>query len=99
MPRQPEITKVCRLLRNEILPLFYKDNTFHGCNWKKPSVKGWVRAIGQANRQLVENFIVTTERHQDDFEHEWATNGGFRRRLESIKTVSGTELDLLARLL
>lgn len=57
--RQPAITRTCRLLRTEALPLFYACNDFemihsHGV----PCSRQWLSAIGDAGRKGMGSLLM-----------------------------------------
>lgn len=48
--KQPAITRVCKLLRQEALPLFYRNNKFEVFHWGRVAcVRYWLKAIGSTN--------------------------------------------------
>ena len=59
---QPPITRTCRLLRAELLPLFYKTHVrariHRGIGRGFESKVAWLKAIGPENRKLVAGVEV-----------------------------------------
>ncbi|KAK5685860.1 hypothetical protein LTS10_001973 [Elasticomyces elasticus] len=65
--RQPALTRTCRLLRTEALPMFYRNNSFearHFCEHACP--RQWLVAIGIENLRRMRTFRMHT-RMSDDF--------------------------------
>ncbi|KAF7186266.1 hypothetical protein HII31_12341 [Pseudocercospora fuligena] len=59
---QPAITKTCHALRNELLPQYYKRNTFHVLNRMTTNLNAlnWLDAIGKQNRQALGTIYCST---------------------------------------
>ena len=90
LPVQPALTRTCRVLRSDALPVFYEQNTFraHFClkETEFDMAFGWLKAIGETNRrslQRLELFAGDPFCDQD----EWGTKGllSASRKLESIE--------------
>ena len=59
---QPAITRTCRLLRTEGLPLYYSLNTFESQHRRHVAcTRDWMVAIGQANRKAMGRFWFCCE--------------------------------------
>lgn len=71
-PTQPEITKVCRFIRSETLPLFYGVNIFRAryCDLfdpkPLPSLIPWLKAMGPENRRSLRNFYFYDRNSRQD---------------------------------
>ncbi|KXT19032.1 hypothetical protein AC579_8723 [Pseudocercospora musae] len=59
---QPAITKTSHALRNELLPQYYKRNTFHILNQMTTNLNAlnWLEAIGKRNRQALDTIYCST---------------------------------------
>ncbi|KAK3711207.1 hypothetical protein LTR37_009801 [Vermiconidia calcicola] len=64
---QPALTRVCKQMRSETLPMFYGSNTFKlyidaekGATPSFRVMRRWLRYIGAENRQWVEKVVVCT---------------------------------------
>lgn len=60
-PEQPPLTRTCRAIRAEALPIFYSSNTFmigvkRECD--AAYLRVWLKAIGPQNRDAVHEVIV-----------------------------------------
>lgn len=58
-PWQPALTRVCRSIRADALPMFYKHNAFRAgycyeCDTE--IVTDWLKVIGQQNREMLREF-------------------------------------------
>ena len=52
--KQPAITRTCRLLRQECLPVFYYNNEFEAYHWEKVDcIRDWLVAVGPSNRRAM----------------------------------------------
>ncbi|EMC93655.1 hypothetical protein BAUCODRAFT_37356 [Baudoinia panamericana UAMH 10762] len=74
--RQPAITRTCRVLRLEALPLFYRHNTFEG--WHVHHVqcpRDWLVAIGDANRKAMGSFRFCAQFSASFWEGKFARMG------------------------
>nr|OQO31671.1 hypothetical protein B0A51_01161 [Rachicladosporium sp. CCFEE 5018] len=72
--RQPALTRVCRQLREELLPVFYSIHHFHieldqlRNSSNKPrrtfnnSIDGWIRGIGDTNLRYMRRFTMAAPR-------------------------------------
>ncbi|OQO04181.1 hypothetical protein B0A48_10791 [Cryoendolithus antarcticus] len=66
MVAQPAITRTCRLLRKELLPVFYKRNTFSALHLYKVScIRKWFAAIGQVNCEAMRTFTFMAQYHTE----------------------------------
>ena len=66
MVSQPDITRTCRLLRSEGLPLFYSANVFEMYHYFGiPCPRRWILAIGEGNRQRMRTMTVVSGCHKD----------------------------------
>lgn len=72
-PMQPAITRTCRLIRDETLPLFYRRNVFRAryCDLfgENPlaEVIPWLKIIGPKNREMLMHFyFYDRNKRQDD---------------------------------
>ncbi|KAK4623751.1 hypothetical protein CLAFUW4_05338 [Fulvia fulva] len=65
-PHQPPITRVCRILRGELLPYFYRTWGSHMIHWGNAGSTGrWLRAIGVENRRHVRGaFFLASSAHE-----------------------------------
>lgn len=71
---QPEITRTCRILRSEGLPLFYSTNVFELYHYYGvPCPRIWVLAIGVGNRQRMCTMTMVSGCQKDFWE------GSFQR--------------------
>jgi hypothetical protein len=65
--QQPAITRVCKLFREEALPMFYTMNIFVVVEPKGEKrlpvreFRQWLRCIGPINRRLVKSIVLQTE--------------------------------------
>ncbi|KAK0939332.1 hypothetical protein LTR29_009077 [Friedmanniomyces endolithicus] len=86
--RQPPLTRTCRLLRYESLPMFYRNNAFearHFCEHACP--RQWLVAIGREHLRAMGSFSLHT-RMSDRF---W--QGCFERTGLKVKVeVTATEV-------
>lgn len=58
--RQPAITRTCRLLRHESLPLFYSSNTFEMLHCSGvPCPRNWIKAIGSDHRRRMKSMLMS----------------------------------------
>nr|OQO20023.1 hypothetical protein B0A51_13843 [Rachicladosporium sp. CCFEE 5018] len=66
MVAQPAITRTCRLLRKELLPVFYKRNSFSALHFSKVScIRKWFAAIGQVNCEAMCTFTFMAQYHTE----------------------------------
>lgn len=68
---QPAITKTCKSIRSETLPLFYKANEFRFLDDGEVTLRGlsnWVRAIWSSRWPLVQSCTIESA-HFDIVEH------------------------------
>lgn len=57
--QQPAITRTCRLLRHEALPVFYALNTFEMLHhFGVPCPRKWIEAIGCAHRKRMKSVLM-----------------------------------------
>ena len=68
-PWQPALTKVCRSMRADALPMFYKHNAFRAgycyeCD--TDIVVAWLRVIGKDNREMMKEFFFWDENPEHD---------------------------------
>lgn len=58
---QPTITRVCRAVRLECLPHFYKANAFiiYGCDNFASRLNAWLAAIGAENRAALQHLYYS----------------------------------------
>lgn len=62
MVRQPAITKTCRLLRHELLPLYYRHHEFEAKHLSGVAcIRNWFAAIGAANCKAMGTFTFYAE--------------------------------------
>lgn len=64
--KQPAITRTCRLIRDETLPIFYSSNTFemfHG--YDVPCPRKFIVAIGDANRRRMKTLLMHSNCQKD----------------------------------
>jgi len=68
MLMQPAITRVCRLLRNEGLPMFYKQNTFYSWHnrYSFRAVRRWLDDIGQVHASNMMQLFIDRSRSSTD---------------------------------
>ena len=61
--RQPAITRVCRVIRQETLSHFYRTNIFHMVDDGLPAwgLMSWAKAIGNTNFANLQKLYVTSE--------------------------------------
>ncbi|EMD00060.1 hypothetical protein BAUCODRAFT_21723 [Baudoinia panamericana UAMH 10762] len=90
--QQPAITRTCRLLRQEALPMFYKNNTFeawHFCQpWTCP--RQWLLAIGRGNLLQMGRLKIYTQNDKEFWQ------GCFERaglKDVEIREVEGAEVE------
>ena len=73
---QPAITRTCRLLRKEGLPLFYRLNVFEAYQRHGTAcVRKWLVAIGHANRCFMKIFIFHAQADVEFWKHKFAACG------------------------
>jgi hypothetical protein len=71
-PMQPAITRTCRFIREETLPLFYRRNVFRAryCDLfgDKPlaEVVPWLKNIGPRNRETLRHFYFYDRNESQD---------------------------------
>ncbi|KAK3713502.1 hypothetical protein LTR37_008460 [Vermiconidia calcicola] len=59
--QQPAITKSCRVVRNECLPVFYSHNLFaFSDEFELHGLREWLEAIGRANYQKIEKLSLNS---------------------------------------
>ncbi|KAI5360425.1 hypothetical protein Slin15195_G083490 [Septoria linicola] len=68
-PWQPSLTRVCRSIRADTLPMFYKYNDFRAgycyeCD--TDIVMDWLRVIGKENRETMQAFFFWDENPEHD---------------------------------
>ena len=71
-PQQPGLTRTCRTIRAEALPLFYRQNVFRAGYFRVRDVRvtsAWLRAMGPANRSLLRHFYFMKETPFQDTLH------------------------------
>ena len=62
MVRQPAITKTCRLLRHELLPLYYRHHEFEAKHLSGVAcIRNWFAAIGPENCKAMRIFTFYAE--------------------------------------
>ncbi|KAK5732096.1 hypothetical protein LTR17_010804 [Elasticomyces elasticus] len=71
--KQPALSKTCRSIRNIVLPIYYKGNSFRGCCcykcwwhcgypvWVYSVSRNWLLSMGATNRALLKDFEVHGE--------------------------------------
>ncbi|KAK3660788.1 hypothetical protein LTR56_000546 [Elasticomyces elasticus] len=73
--KQPALSRTCRTIRNIVLPIYYKRNSFRVClfcnNRHRIASRTWLLSMGGANRALLKGFEVYQEvgygdRHDTD---------------------------------
>ena len=58
--QQPAITRTCRLLRIEALPMYYTLNTFEMLHcFGVPCPRKWIVAIGAVHRQRMKSMLMS----------------------------------------
>ena len=67
--RQPSITRVNRILREEGLKLFYRRNTFHGVNWSEPLPSDWIAQIDETRRRGMRVLVSSGWEVEDVVSH------------------------------
>ena len=70
-PQQPALTRTCRFIRANALPIFYKQNIFRAsyCHPSIPVLNGpirWLRMIGPQNRELLRHFYFYDRNDRQD---------------------------------
>ncbi|KAK6440712.1 hypothetical protein LTR95_003071 [Oleoguttula sp. CCFEE 5521] len=62
MVAQPAITRTCRILRNELLPIFYNRNSFAALHLHRVScIRKWFAAIGQVHCEAMGTFTFLAQ--------------------------------------
>ena len=85
---QPPLTRLCRQIRNESLPVYYGNNVFivdvndiHYRRGVQCTIEtGWLRAIGPHNRRSLQNVYIHCHRGA-----ELRAKEDFERRMEGCK--------------
>lgn len=69
-PKQPNISRTCRFIRKETLPMFYGLNVFRACYCLKDrmlnDVIRWLKIIGPKNRELLKHFYFYDRNERQD---------------------------------
>ncbi|KAK5115444.1 hypothetical protein LTR85_009904 [Meristemomyces frigidus] len=68
-PCQPALTRTCRDIRADALPMFYKYNTFraHYCYAATfRTALRWLRMIGHSNRQMLRRVVLVDANRRHD---------------------------------
>jgi hypothetical protein len=70
-PQQPALTRTCRAVRENALPIFYKENIFRAsyCNATVSDLSApiqWFRMIGQSNREMLRHFYFYDRNERQD---------------------------------
>ncbi|KAM3418922.1 hypothetical protein BST61_g4880 [Cercospora zeina] len=92
--RQPNITRACRLLRSEALPVFYGLNEFEMVhNYLVPCPRHFLIAIGATNLRKIGTILI-----HSNCSHQWWENTFQRGKIKCKVEIIGTNLEYMAPL-